>query len=406
MIIQLAWRNLWRQPRRTVLSSLAIAFTSAFMIFMPSLQNGSYNSMIESTLRLYDGYAEIQQEGYRDNPEIRNSIKNYTAVITGLEGLPEIKAVGARGIGSAVLSSKSRSLGAQIVGVEPSVEAKLSSIPSNIRNGRFLQGEDSDEIVMGVTLARNLQLNLGDKVTLLGMGRDGSLAVDSLVLVGTFVTGINALDRLMAEMPLGRFQQSFSMNQQVHAIVLSGENISQFQPVLASVRDIAAQHNLSLLDWKALQPGLYQGIILDISSAAMIYIAMIIVVTFSLLNSLLMSVLERTREFGMLLALGMRPGSIGRMIWAETVLLIVFGLSIGLLIGYLVSEYYAKVGIHFEKAQEVFDKFGLPSAIYPEVSVLTLLVGPTIIGLSVLFAGLFPVLRIYRLQPVAAMRTI
>jgi len=406
MILQLAWRNLWRQPRRTLLSSLAIAFTSAFMIFMPSLQNGSYNSMIESTLRLYDGYAEIQQAGYRDNPEIRNSIDNYATIITELERLPEIKAVGARGIGSAVLSSKSRSLGAQIVGVQPSEEAKLSSIPGNIRDGRFLQGEDSNEIVMGVSLARNLQVNLGDKVTLLGMGRDGSLAVDSLVVVGSFETGINALDRLMAEIPLGRFQQSFTMDQQVHTIVLSGESISQFQPVLDSIGDIAAQHNLSLLDWKALQPGLYQGIILDISSAAMIYIAMIIVVTFSLLNSLLMSVLERTREFGMLLALGMRPGSIGRMIWAETVLLIVFGLSVGLVIGYLVSEYYARVGIHFEKAQEVFDKFGLPSAIYPEVSALTLLLGPAIIGLSVLFAGLFPVMRIYRLQPVPAMRTI
>ena len=406
MIIQLAWRNLWRQPRRTILSSLAIAFTAAFLIFMPSLQNGSYNTMIETTLRLYDGYAEIQQEGYRDNPQIRNSIQNYAAVLAELAIHPEVNASGARAIGSAILSSESRSLGAQIVGVQPSVETKISSIPGNIRNGRFLQGDDSDEIVMGITLARNLQLNLGDKVTLLGMGRDGSLAVDSLVLVGTFDTGIHALDRLMAEVPLNRFQQAFTMEGQAHAIVLSGETISQFQPILKSIQRIAQQHKLKLLDWKALQPGLYQGILLDISSAAMIYIAMVLVVTFSLLNSLLMSVLERTREFGVLLALGMRPGFIGRMVWTETILIIVIGLSVGLLIGYVVSEYYGNVGIHFEQAQEIFDKYGLPSAIYPEVNALTLLAGPIVIGVSVLLAGLFPVLRIYRLEPVPAMRTI
>ncbi len=406
MIIQLAWRNLWRQPRRTLLSSLAIAFAAAFLIFMPSMQNGSYEAMIESTLRLYDGYAEIQQDGYRDNPEIRNSIRNYKTLLLELEKLPEIKIVGARGVGSAVISSKSRSLGVQIVGVQPLAERGISSIPNNIGSGRFLQGADSNEIVMGSTLARNLQVEVGDNITVLGMGRDGSLAVDALILVGTFETGIHALDRLMAEMPLGRFQQTFTMNQQVHAIVLSGKSISQFQPALVSVQSIAEKRNLTLLDWKALQPGLYQGILLDISSAAMIYMAMILVVTSSLLNSLLMSVLERTREFGVLLALGMRPGFIGRMVWAETFLIIVFGLSLGLLIGYFISDYYANVGIHFEQAQEIFDKYGLPSAIYPKVNALTLLAGPAVIGFSVLLAGLFPVLRIYRLEPVPAMRTI
>jgi len=399
----MAWRNLWRQPRRTVLSSLTIAFTSAFLIFMPSMQNGSYDAMIENTLRLYDGYAEIQRPGYHDDPEIRTSITDSQAVVTELEALPGLQAITTRAISYALLASEQRSFGAQIVGVEPASEPAVSTVASNIHEGRFLQGEASAEVVLGETLARNLRLSVGDRVTLLGMGRDGSLAADSLTVVGVFATGINAMDRLVAEIPLGRFQETFSMPDQVHTIVLSGASLPRFQPSLPAIRAIAEKHQLTMQDWKQLKPGLWQGILLDISTASLIYVAMIIVVTFSLLNSLLMSVLERTREFGMLIALGMRPGAIGRMVWLETVMLLLLGLSVGIALGYGLSQYYAEVGIYFGESQELFSQFGLPGAMYPKVNAFTLLAGPGAIAVCVILAGAYPILRIRRLEPVAAM---
>lgn len=406
MILALAWRNLWRQPRRTILSSLAIAFTSMFLIFMPSLQAGSYTVMIENTLRLYDGYAEIQQPGYHDNPEIRNSIRNYSEIISRLKKQLPVEYISARAVGSGILAADKRSFGAQIIGVMPDAEKGISTIPGNIHQGRFLKNHKADEIVLGETLAKNLQVKVGDRVTLLGMGRDGSLAADSLMVVGIFTTGVKAMDRLFAEMPLGRFQESFSMQNQVHSIVLSGKDVPDFQPLLDPIGKIADEYHLVTLDWKALQPGLLQGIILDISSALIIYLAMVVVVTFSLLNSLLMSVLERTREFGVLLALGMRPGVIGRMVWVETFLIILFGLSLGILLGYGITDYFSQVGIHFESAQEIFERYNMPGAMYPLITPLTLLAGPLIIGLCILLAGIFPVVRIYRMQPVPAMRTI
>ena len=406
MIVALAWRNLWRQPRRTLLSSLAIAFTSAFLIFMPSLQNGSYNAMIENTLRLFDGYGEVQQPGYLDDPKIRSTISDYSQLQKDLEQIPELDGISARAIGYALLATEKRNYGAQIAGVQPKNEPHVSTVAHNIHKGRYLQGIDSPEIVLGETLARNLGVSIGSQVTLLGMGRDGSLAVDSLTVVGEFATGIHSMDRLLAEIPLERFQNTFSMPDQVHALVMGGTSLSQFQKLLPQVRLIAAKSQLIALDWKQLQPGLLQAILLDISSAILIYVAMIVVVSFSLLNSLLMSVLERTREFGMLMALGMRPGIIGRMVWLETIMLLAFGLALGMLLGYAVSEYYATVGIHFQQAETIFEQFGLPGAMYPEVSALTLLAGPGVIAVCIVLAGAYPILRIYRLQPVTAMRRI
>jgi ABC-type lipoprotein release transport system permease subunit len=406
MIATLAWRNLWRQPRRTLLSSLAIAFTTVFLIFMPSWQYGSYVAMIENTLRLFDGYAQIQQPGYRDDPEIRNSIRNPALLLKELKQLLGTKVVSARAESYALLTSDERSFGVRIVGVQPEREPAVSTIPGNIRDGRYLQNEYSDEVVLGETLAKNLRVGIGNRVTLLSMGRDGSLAADSLQVTGVFSTGIKEMDRLVAEMPLSRFQETFSMPGQVHTLVLGAESLSDFQLLVKPIRAIATQHHLATLDWKQLQPGLLQGILLDISSAVLIYVAMIVVVTFSLLNSLLMSVLERTREFGMLMALGMRPGMIGRMVWMETLLLLAVGLGAGIMIGFAITQYYANVGIYFGETQEVFAKFGLPGAMYPQINPFTLLAGPTVIAVCILLAGIYPLLRIYRLQPIQAMGTV
>ena len=409
MILELAWRNSWRQPRRTILSSLAIAFTSAFLIFMPSLQNGSYIAMVENTLRLFDGYAEIQQPDYRDNPEIRNSLKVPSNLISDLEEIEHIETISQRAISFALLASDQRSFGAQIVGVQGDSEALVSTIPGNIKHGRFLLTDNKtnmDEIVLGDVLAKNLKVSVGDRITLLGNGRDGSLAADSLKLVGIFSTGISTMDRLMAEIPLQRFQQTFSMNQQVHSIILSGKDIASFQQSIIPIRTVANKYNLTALDWQQLQPGLMKGILLDISTSLPLYIAMVLVVTFSLLNSVFMSVLERTREFGVLLSLGMRPSNIAKMVWIETIILIIFGLIMGIALGYALTEYYAHAGIHFEEAQELFSEFGLPSAMYPQLNWFTLLFGPGIIGLCILISTIFPVIRIYKMQAVPAMRAV
>lgn len=406
MITELAWRNIWRQPRRTLLSSLAIAFTSAFLIFMPSLQYGSYIAMVENTLRLYDGYAEIQQSGYRDNPEIRNSFVATDSLLEKLHTHSSISTVSQRAISFTLLASEQRSFGAQIVGVEHVAEQKVSSIPGNIKQGRFLNSDTAAEIVLGSTLAKNLKVKLGDQVTLLSNGRNGSLAADSLTLVGIFSTGIPSMDRLMAEMPLQRFQQTFSMQQQIHSIVLTGEDISSFQLAMPDIKSIAEQHRLTALDWMQLQPGLMKGILLDITTALPLYIAMIIIVAFSLLNSVFMSVLERTREFGVLLSLGMKPAKIARMVWIETLILIIFGVSLGMLLGYALTEYYSINGIHFEQAQDIFKEYGLPSSMYPQLSAFTLLAAPLLIGFTILISCIIPVIRIYKMQPVESMRAV
>jgi len=403
--LALAWRNLWRRPRRTALTIAGLAFAAAFLIFMPSLQNGAYRAMIENTLRLYDGYAQLEIPGYREEPDLRDTIVDVAGLLGQLRAIDGLDGVSARASAYVLLSADDRSFGTEVIGVEPEAEARVSRIPRNVTRGRFLEPGGAGEIALGATLARNLGVAIGDSVTLLGTGYDGSLAADSLTVVGTYTTGISELDRLTAEIPLARFQDSFTMPDQAHTIVLSGASLAAFSPLVDRVREITAPLGLDLLEWRSLEPGLWQAIILDASTASLIYIAMVIVVTFTLLNCFLMAVLERTHEFGVLMALGMRPASIGRMVWLESALMLVLGLGAGMTLGIVVTSYFGHTGIAFGQMEEIFGRFGLPGAMYPRIDALTLLAGPGAIAVCTSIAGIFPFLRVYRLEPVAAMRS-
>jgi putative ABC transport system permease protein len=400
----LAWRNLWRQPRRTMLTVVAIAFACAVMVFLLAFQVGTYESMENNSMSLFDGYAQVQQAGYLDDPGIRKSFAHPEVLAQEIGRVPGVGAVAARAQSHALLSAGPRSLAAMIVGVQPGAERRVSRIASTVRSGRYLQSGDAAEAVMGDALARNLGVRAGDRVTLLGMGRDGSVAADVLTVVGLFSSGLQEVDRRLAEMPLARFQADFAMPGEIHALVLSGASLSAVDRALPAVRRLARARRLRVRGWGELQPGLRDAIRLDASTSTLWYVALIVVVVAILLNTILMSVLERTREFGILLALGMRPAAVGRMVWLEILLLLSVGLGLGVLLGAATAGWYAVHGIALPGADGIFARWGLPGRIYPSLTLFSLVAAPAAIAAFTAAAGVYPFLRVRRLEPVTAMR--
>ena len=185
----------------------------------------------------------------------------------------------------ALVSSDERSFGAQIVGVEADKEDQISSIPGNIKQGRYLSLiqsgiEAPGEIILGETLAKNLQVKTGDRVTVLGSGRDGSLAADSLQVVGIFATGLKALDRQLAQMSIARFDSTFSMAGQIHGWVLIDPQHDLLARYPKSLQQSLKPFDLKLRSWREMQPALLNAILLDISSAITMYVVLILVIVF------------------------------------------------------------------------------------------------------------------------------
>ena len=415
MIFSMAWRNIWRQPRRTLLSATAVMLTCGLLVFLPALQLGSYQAMVNAGIGILDGTAQIQRTKYLDTPAMRTTFKPEQTINNAVsKALPGV-ILAKRSNGFSLISSQERSFGLQVVGVEPDKEPAVSSIPKNIRQGRYLSSSISsgdkasapaDEIILGEVLANNLQVKIGDRVTILGTGKDGSLAADSLEVVGIFSSGIKALDRQLAQMPIDRFDETFSMQGEIHAWVVIDPRESLLASYPSQMKELLALHDLSVRDWQVMQPALLNAIKLDISSAVAMYLILVLVIVFSLLNSSLMSVLERTREFGMMMALGVKAGLLGKIIWVESLLVMSIGILAGLIVGGAVTVYYQSVGITFSGAEAVFEQFGLESTIHPLLNWVSLLVGPLFIALSLAIAGIYPSVRIRRLEIVAAMRSV
>jgi putative ABC transport system permease protein len=404
-MIALAWRNLWRQPYRTVLTLLATAFACMVMVFLFALQVGTYTAMKNNSMSLFDGYAQVQVPGYLDDPGIRKSFAGAAALAKKIEAVSGVGVAAPRAQTFALLSKDSHSMAGMIVGVQPDIEPNVSRIAATVRKGRYLRA-DSAEIVLGEVLARNLGVTVGEKVTLLGMARDGSVAADVLRVAGLFSSGLKDLDRQLAEMPLARFEADFSMQGQVNALALSGKSLTGVTAALPAVRRLVEPDKLAVLSWGELEPGLKEAIELDASTSTLWYGALVIVVVAILLNTIFMAVLERTREFGILLAIGMRPEKAGRMVWLEILMMQGLGLALGIALGAAAAGWYGVHGLALPGAEGVFAQWGLPGLMYPRLTPLSLLGGPAVIAVLTALAGLFPYLRLRKLEPVTAMRAV
>ena len=194
MNLRLAWRNLWRHSRRTWLTASAMIFSNVLLVFMISLQFGSYQMMINNTLQAFSGHLQIQAEGYQDSPRMRTSVPEVIELAEEVRRDLAGANVTARAAGFALASSEQRSFGIQVYGVQPAFEPLVSSIPGLVKTGRFLDDPEAAEIVLGSVMARNLKVSVGDEVTLLGSGRDGSFAAGVVTVAGLFESGIADMD--------------------------------------------------------------------------------------------------------------------------------------------------------------------------------------------------------------------
>lgn len=170
------------------------------------------------------------------------------------------------------------------------------------------------------------------------------------------------------------------------------------------MRSLARGEGLRALGWTELEPALNDVILLDISFSLLLYVSLVVIVAFIILNMLLMSVLERTREFGVLLAIGMRPDQIGRMVWFELLILAGGGAALGATLGAALTAWIAHVGMTFAGAEALFERWNMPATLYPELDLVSALSGPLALALAIIVAGVVPYLHIRRLEPVEAMR--
>ena len=408
--IKMAWRNIWRNPRRSILTMSAISFATVLLVFMLSWQFGSYATMINSAVKTYSGHLQVQARGYKDKKSIHLVIPDPAAVGDLLNGIPEVAAYTLRGNAFSLVSSKSRTYGAMVIGIDPSKEAKVSTLKQIVRKGAYLSDEDGQQALVGRLLARNLKITVGDEFVVLGQGRDGSIAATVLKVKGIFNSGQDVFDRSSVHIPLKSFQDVYAMREAVHEAVAICDSLNSVSTgklrVAEGIKDLGGKRSLVVLDWLELMPGLIQAIRLDLASGFIMYFILIIVVAFSILNTFLMTIFERTREFGVLMAIGTTPGRLSKILLLESTTITLVGLVFGIIAGSLVTWYFQVHGIVISGASELLRQFGLPERMHPQLSVLSASIGAGIVLAITILTALYPALKVRRFKPVEAMAAV
>lgn len=410
MEILMAWRNVWRNPRRTALTIMAIAFACLLLILMLSIQVGTYEVMINASVKTLTGHAQVIRQGYNLDHKIRQVIKTPGIIEEILAATPHVADFTPRANAFALLSSGRRTCAGMITGIAPEKEARMSSVAHTVRKGRFLSPTDTNTAVIGQLLAKKLKIDVADELVVLGSAMDGSVAATALTVAGIFSSGMDDYDRSAIQVPLSHFQEIFAMGGGVHEIVIACDALGNVDDVTQTVASALSQKKpgakLACLSWDELNPGLIQSIQMDLGGGIIFYAILLVMVAFSIMNTFVMAVFERTRELGTLMAIGARPDRLSKMLILESGFLTLCGITLGVLAGCLLTWWLSRTGIPLGDAEGMLRQYGIPGELKPKLTLTTAFAGPALVFLITILTALYPAIKIHGLNIVDAMRAV
>ncbi len=397
--LKMAYRNLGRHRRRSVLSALALSIGLALLLFIAAFYEGEMRSSMESTLRLDSGHIQIRAADY-DPDKLSVAweylIQNPEQVAAQIEALDQVQVATPRLIASGIVSVRDESSGVQIMGVDPASSAN-DPYRQGLVNGEFPTADDRTGILIGLPLAENLGLKVGDQLNLLVNTSNGTVDEQVFIVRGIFTTGVSTYDRGIVLLPLAKAQTFSGAENRASFIFALLKDREQTDAVAAALQS----PNYQVKTWSELNEILV--LMEDFSNAYLLIINLIVIgVTATVIvNTLVMSVFERTREIGILTAIGMKGRQVISLFLTEASLLALGGLAFGLLLGWGISAYFIKVGMYF-------GDLGL-SGFYLGYRIYTYLTLEDTINLTItsfiitLLASLYPARLAARMEPVEAL---
>ncbi|MBE0684329.1 MAG: ABC transporter permease [Anaerolineales bacterium] len=397
---KIAYRNLGRHRRRSILSGLALAMGTALLMFIAAFFQGEMRSSMETTLRLNTGHIQVQDADY-DPDKLSVAweylIENPQQAVVQIEALEQVQTATPRLMASGIVSVLDESIGVQIMGIVPDSEAN-DPYRDGLVSGEFLTADDREGILIGYPLAESLGLEVGDQLTLLVNTSDGDVDEQNFRVRGVFSTGTSAYDKGIVFLPLAKAQAFSGAENHASMIFILLHDREQADAVADAIQGEGYQ----VKTWSEMNELLV--LVNDFSNAYLMIINLIVlgVTATVIINTLLMSVFERTREIGILTAIGMKGRQIIALFLAEASLLALGGIAFGSLMGWALSAYFGKVGIYFGDLGISGDML-LQDRIYPYLtfdSAVNLMITAFIITV---LASIYPARMASRMEPVEAL---
>ena len=401
-LFKLATRNIWRNKRRTLITAASILFAVFFAIAISSIQQGTWNHMINSVVSYHYGYIQIHKQGYWDDKSIDNSFDPRE--IHAQIGSDDIEALVPRIESFALASHDQYTKGALVIGIAPEIERNLTHTDQRVRHGTYLSTDD-DGAMIAEGLADYLKIGVGDTLVLISQGYHGINAAGKFPVRGLVHFGTPELNKQLIYIGLKKAQWFYGCDDMVTALVVDVKKQDDVPSLTRSIRTLADPEQYEVMDYKEMMPDLIQAKEVDTAGAQIILMILYFIIGFGIFGTILMMLKEREYEFGILKAIGMRTGKLNWMLWLETILLGVIGCIAGVLVSFPIVFYFYRNPIELGgEMAKAYEKFGveplLPASLDPMIFVKQGLV----IFLMITVLSIYPMIKLARLKPVEAMR--
>ena len=400
VLTMLAWRNLWRNHRRTLNMLGAIILGTWAMIFMTALMRGMVTDVIEDGISALPGHVQVHHPDYLDDPSVVNLVPIPDSEITARFSAAGFEEWASRVRVPAVVTSEYDSRGVTLLGIDPARERDMSFVNHDAMQGRFLESVDDKGVVIGAKLARTLNTELGKRIVLMSQDPDNEIADRGFRIVGIFRADVTSFEETFVMIGKGTAQRMLRIGDQVSEVAALGLDYRDVDGVYDTVKSLV-DGDVDVQRWPDLAP--YLGTMLTVMDGFLLIwiIVIFLALSFGLVNTLVMAVFERVREIGLMLALGMKPINILGQIVIESLMLLALGLAIGTALAWA-SVVPIEDGIDVSIVGEGMDMWGMSSTLYPELILSDVVLANVVVLVLGFFASLSPAWRAANYEPVEA----
>jgi len=404
MYIQIAWRNIWRNPRRTTVILLAVVIGVWNMILSGALMRGVEVGMIKNGIATLTGNIQIHHKDYRNDPVIENSMTDIKKVETALKNIlpPEARWTSRIRV-SAIASNARHTSGITLVGIDPLREAETSFIGRAVTRGRYLEPDDTYGIVVGKALLNKFETKIGHKLVLMSQTSDRNIASRAFRIIGTFSAEMQSTEKQFAFVTIPAARQMLKLENSVSEYAIALPNDIDNGHLAAALQSALPADRYEVSTWRDLLPMLNAYLKISDGFLYIWYLVIFIAMGFGIVNTTLMAVFERMREFGLLKALGMKPLWIIREVITEASMILLIGMFIGNVLAFLSVFAFSGSGIDLSALAAGAEYAGMSRMLFPVIYVKDLIMANLVVFILGLLISLYPAAKAARFTPVEAL---
>lgn len=394
---------MWRNRNRTAITMAAVFFAVILSVLTNSLQDGVFDNLIKNVVSFYSGYIQVHKQGYWDEQILDNTFEGSDQLEAQILQQNNVTAVAPRLESFALASSDSLTKGCMVIGINPEKENSITDLGNKVIKGEYLTENDKG-VLLAEGLAKRLKLNLSDTLVLIGQGYHGAMAVGKYHIKGILKFGSPDLNDQSLYLSLQSAQELYSAENMLTSYVIGLENADILDPTAASIRGTLGE-NYEAMTWEEMMPEVIQHIRTDKGSMVIIQGVLYMLIGFGIIGTLLMMMVERKYEMGMLVAIGMKKIKLMQLLMIESILTVFSGCILGILASIPIVFYLYRYPIRFKgEMADVYEEFGFEAIFPTSTDPKIFLTQGMIVLILALVLSLYPIVKIARLNPVTAMK--